>query len=180
MKVPEILFEHLPDESNVWIHAANRKLSDSEADAVSHNIEQFIQTWTSHERNVQGDFLLLENQILILGAFVSDGDLSGCGIDKHLHVLDQVAGKFAFNWTGALSVLYRDTNGDIAVVSRSQFKKIVADQNLPLSTGVFDQGISELSEARKGLERRAEHSWHATQFPFRSIAEKTVVLDHTS
>jgi len=180
MKLPDILFQHLPDESNVWIHASDRKLSETEANEVNFNIEQFLQTWTSHERNVQGDFLLFENQILVIGAFVPNGELSGCGIDKHLHVLDRLANKFTFNWIGALSVLYRETNGQIAVASRAEFKRIVGENGLPNSTPVFDKSISSLVEARNGIERAAENSWHAEQFPFTSIVEKRVAFDQES
>ncbi len=180
MKPPEILFKNLPDDSRIWIHATDRKLSESETEAVTRAVDQFLQSWTSHEKDVQGDFLLLENQILILAAFVPDGELSGCGIDKHLHVIDKVAENCAFNWTGALSVLYRDTSGEIAVAQRSEFRQIVTEQKLPLSTRIFDQSISSMSEVRRGIERAAGSSWHAGQFPFYSKEEKTGVIDQTS
>lgn len=159
------LFPTLPEGSGIWIHVADRKLTDSEAETLRSTLARFVRSWTSHERQVLAEIELFENRILLLGAFVPDGDLSGCGIDKHLHVIDELARNLHFEWAGPLSVVYRDGSDQIKTVSRSEFARLVTETDLPASTPIFETGISLLSEARAGIEREASLSWLSKFFP---------------
>ncbi len=160
------LFSQLPDDSKIWIHVASRVLSSSESNNLSATVVHFSGEWTSHQRPVLSDFILIDDQILVIGAFVSDGDLSGCGIDKHEHILDAFATECDFEWVGPLSITYRTPDGVLQNTTRSEFSKVVLSNKLLDSTPVLDRGISDLTSARSGVERPANQSWHGKHFPF--------------
>ena len=169
------LFSQLPDDSTVWIHVSSRPLTDSEAEQLQTTVTQFTSQWTSHERPVLSDWKLIDKQILVLAAFVSNGDLSGCGIDKHQHILANFANTNTFEWAGPLSVTFRGLDQRLRTVSRSAFATIVKSDMLPDSTIVVDQSISNLSAARTGIEVPASSSWHGRHFPFTESVSNAVL-----
>jgi hypothetical protein len=169
MSTETVYFPSLPDQSPIWIHMADRQLTSDEANALISSVSAFMRSWTSHERNVLGDAILLHNQLLIIGAHIPGGDISGCGIDKHLQLLKRISNELQFGWTNSLSVIYRDASDDIQIVSRSEFKRIVREESLPDSTHVFDLSLNMLGIAREqGIERPAFRSWHGRYFGFTS------------
>ena len=155
-------FPGFPSASRIWIHVADRPLDDRQARELKEGMDRFAETWTSHARPVRGAVSLVDRRILVLVADVVDGDLSGCGIDKASRRLDRVASALGFSWLGALKVVYRDDEGTLTAVARSEFRSASAAGTISAETLVVDPTLTTLGEFRDGrMERRAGDSWHA-------------------
>ena len=155
----------LPDSANLWIYAADRDLNDLEEKRVAEILQGFCSSWQSHGRPVDSAADVLGGRFALIAGRISDGQISGCGIDASVHALTKAASEMGFDWLPALLVHYRDEHGVIRSVSRSDFRSLVCDGDVDADTMVFDLSIRTLGQLRRGeFERRAAETWHAQVF----------------
>lgn len=165
-------FDSLPDEADVWIYAAGSKPGQGAVHGLERSLDELMSDWSSHGRRVLGARTILDDRVVVVGAFVPDGTISGCGIDKSLHVLDRVAAEHGFAWVDGLSVVYRTRGGRIETCSRSEFRRMAADGAVDAGTPVIDLSIRNLGDLRSnGLERPAGKSWHGRIFDLAPAAD---------
>lgn len=158
-------FEKLPDEADVWIYAADRSLGPDAAERLESALDDLMSAWSSHGRRVLGARAVLDDRVVVVGAWVADGTISGCGIDKSLHVLDHVASEHDFEWVDGLSVVYRTRDGEFDTCSRAEFRQLASNGRVDAGTSVIDLSIRGLGELRSnGVERPAGECWHARVF----------------
>lgn len=158
-------FDSLPDEADVWIYAAGSRPGQDAVQGLERSLEELMTSWSSHGRRVLGARTVLDNRVVVVGAFVPDGTISGCGIDKSLHVLDHVAAEHGFEWVDGLSVVYRSREGRIETCPRSEFRRLAVDGAVDAGTPVIDLSVRNLGELRSnGIERPAAKSWHGRVF----------------
>jgi hypothetical protein len=154
-------FDFLPDDARVWVFAASRDLSAAEQSAVTARIEDFLGGWTSHGRPVRGSFRLEADRLAVVAGELAGG-VSGCGIDKLVHALEEAAAAHGFSWLDGLSLLYRDEAGAVRAVSRAEFRALARSGAVGPDTPVFDTTLTTLGPVRTlGVERPAGASWHA-------------------
>lgn len=164
-------FEKLPDEADVWIHAADRTLGPDAAARLESALDNLMSAWSSHGRRVLGARAVLDRRLVVVAAWVADGTISGCGIDKSLHVLDEVASEHGFEWVDGLSVVYRTRDGDFEACSRSEFRRLAENGSVDAGTPVVDLSVRSLGPLRsKGLESPAADSWHARVFDLAPVS----------
>lgn len=159
-------FDALPDHADCWIYASDRLLDASEVGKLNSLFASFEQAWSSHGRKVVGACEVIEGRVVVVAAHVAQGDISGCGIDKSLHLLQEFAAAHGFTWASALNIVHRDDAGTLNVVSRKAFRIAAAEGRISEDTRVMDLSIRNLGVLRnEGLERRVQDSWHAALLP---------------
>ncbi|MFT5514014.1 MAG: hypothetical protein ACI80V_000115 [Rhodothermales bacterium] len=154
----------LPADANVWLYAASRQLTQVECGLVEARLSRFVDGWSSHGRSVLGMSEIAEGRILAMGAVVPNGDISGCGIDKSAHVLDEIGREMGVEWLAGLSIAFRDRDGAIQVTDRPTFRKLVKANQVGQDTTVIDLSVVRVAEMESGLEKRLGDSWHGTVF----------------
>lgn len=165
-------FDKLPDQADVWIYAAGSTPGPDAARVLERSLDELMSAWSSHGRRVLGARAVLDNRVVVVGAWVPDGTISGCGIDKSLHVLDRVAAEYDFEWVDGLSIVYRTRENRLETCSRSEFRRLAADGVVDAGTPVIDLSIRSLGELRSnGLERPAGQSWHGRVFDLAPAAD---------
>ena len=157
----------LPDDTRLWLFAADRALTPDEQTALLDRLRLFIGEWKSHGRSVPADVGILFDRVLAVGAHLSEDELnagvSGCGIDSLTHAVEDTAAKLGFYWTGALEVLYYDAEGVLQTVSRSEFRRRVNDGAVTLESLILDLTPTLVGELRThGIKRRVGDSWHGS------------------
>ena len=158
-------FRELPDDAHVWIYAADRRLSEPAEASLTQTLTGLMDTWSSHGKRVEGAWKLMDSRLVIVAAYVPDGTLSGCGIDKSLHALQKTAAEFDFSWVSGLAIIYRDGSGSVQTASRPEFRRLAETGSVDASVPVIDLSIDRLGDLREhGLERPAGASWHAKLF----------------
>lgn len=169
------LFPSLPDAARVWIYTADRALGPTERATLLDAIGPFLAAWSSHRRPVLGEAAVLEDRFLVVAAHVADGDLSGCGIDKSVHEIEQLGSRFGIAWRGALDVAWRNEKGEVEVSSRADFRSAIGSGRVGARTPVFDTSITELGAFRStGFPRPAAESWHGRVFRIVSEPSGTI------
>ena len=159
-------FDPLPDRADCWLYATDRLLTEDEVAFLESLFDSFQREWSSPGRNVTGACKVYDNRIVVVAAHVQNGDISGCGIDKSLHLLQEAAISRSFEWVSALNIIYEGNDAEMEVVSRGQFKSLAAEGSVSHETRVVDLSIRSLGALReKGLFRPASSSWHARLIP---------------
>jgi hypothetical protein len=161
-------FDALPDDADVWMYAADRPLDAEDQRLLTIALDDLLETWSSHGRKVSGAYAVLSDRLLVISAHVANGSISGCGIDKSLHVLDPLARERGFEWVDGLSVVYRSGTGEFETCTRSEFRTLASGGDVNADTPVVDLSVGTLEALRAGgVERPAGTSWHGRAFDLR-------------
>ena len=156
---------NLPDQARLWIYAADHALTGEERSALDDALTTFFASWKSHGRPVQGAYDIVAGRFLLVGAIVEDADISGCGIDASVNVIEQAARDLDVEWLSPLYVFYRTPEGSVRAVSRSGFRQLVERGEITTQTPVFDVSVDTVGALRDGaFEKPASTSWHAQAF----------------
>ncbi|NNE70015.1 MAG: hypothetical protein HKN29_06585 [Rhodothermales bacterium] len=155
----------LPREARLWLYVSSRALTPDESGRLNEMMDAFVSDWSSHGRPVLGATDFAEGRILGIGALVPAADISGCGIDKSVHRLEELGREMGIEWLAGLSIAFRDTSGAIQVVSRPAFRKLIASGEVDASTPILDLSLMTVAELQdRGIERALGASWHARVF----------------
>ncbi|PSQ71933.1 MAG: hypothetical protein BRD38_00185 [Bacteroidetes bacterium QH_9_67_14] len=166
-------FSDMPDAARLWVYAADRPLSDDEEKALTDRLEDFLSDWTSHGRPVEGAAEVRDGRFVLLAAHRPDAengstnaDVSGCGIDASVHVLESFADETGVEWESGLRVFYRNADGAVRSAGRPAFAERAQRGEVDAATSVFDLSVDTVADLRAGrFERPAATSWHAEAFP---------------
>ncbi len=155
------MFENFSDGARLWAYGFEVRLTPAQRDVVEAALRRFISEWQVHGKPVKGDFIILENQIVLL---VTDDDVSGCSIDSSVAVFKQINMEHGWNALNPNLVFFRSKRG-IEAVSRPEFQVLVAAGEIKDDTKVLDFTCTTLGQLRQGgFERPFAESWHAAAF----------------
>lgn len=159
------LFPSMPDDARLWIHVTARPLTDEEQATLKQHLRDFIDTWTSHDRSVQGAVEILDYRFLLIAATLDEGDISGCGIDAATRAVNEASQRLGLAWVPSLHVVYRDEEGQPQHCTRPAFRTLIENSHVDAATSVFDPSITTVGALRGGqFEQPAGEAWHARVF----------------
>ena len=163
--MPYDKLSNLPDQARLWVYAADHSLTDEERATLDGALTTFFASWKSHGRPVRGAYDIVAGRFLLIGAIVEDADISGCGIDASVNVVEQAARDLDVDWLSPLHVFYRTPEGSVRAVSRSDFRQLVERGEVTTQTPVFDVSVDTVGALCDGaFEKQAGTSWHAQAF----------------
>ena len=82
----------LPDEARMWMHTANRLLTDEECRAVERHLASFVSSWAAHGTPLKAEFGILLNQVAVVAVDETRQVATGCSIDASVAALRAVNG----------------------------------------------------------------------------------------
>lgn len=112
----------LPDDARAWLYVTAEPLAPEATTHVEAGLAAFFRDWRSHGRTVHGAAAVLHSRVIVVAAVLDDGDISGCGIDQHVRVLDRLLSEVGARHADTLAVAYRTREGDVVVASRPAFR----------------------------------------------------------
>lgn len=155
----------MPERAKLWVFAADRQLSDAEADALLREMQAFTHAWMAHGHPVTASCQLKYGQFLFIAA--DEASLpSGCATDEMTRRVRMLGETFGVEFLGMPRVQYR--SGDAIVsTSRMEFADLAKAGTVDSSTVVFDNTVPTLADLHAGKwETHAKQSWHAKAFDF--------------
>jgi hypothetical protein len=81
-------------ESKVWIYAANRILTETETAEIQGAGNEFALNWTAHQQQLKAEFRILHGVFLVFTVDETQAEISGCGIDKSVHFMQDIDKKY--------------------------------------------------------------------------------------
>ncbi len=163
--MPLVTFDSLPDDSRVWVFAADPPLQDAGAEQLLDDVERFLKGWQAHGEPLRVGYDWRESRFLTIAVDQSTAGASGCSIDGLYRTLRALEPALGASLVAGGRVFYREPSGAVAAVSRETFGDLAAAGAIRRTTPVFDTTITTLGEWRRTFERPLADSWHARLVP---------------
>ncbi len=135
----------LADNSRVWIYQGDRRFSKEEAMEIHDLLDEFAESWTSHNEKLLAQGSLFHRQFIVFMVDESRAGASGCSIDKSVHFIKGIEAKYGINLFDRLAVTYIK-DGDVHRVSREEFAKQFEQGIVTDETKVFNNLVKTKEE----------------------------------
>lgn len=162
--MPLKAFESLPDTARLWIYGFKESLGSEDQELVDERLASFMRSWHSHNVDVSGQYVILENRFVVMSGASRDG-LSGCSIDSSVENFKFFRDQHGLDALDRGLVHFRNNDGEIVALDRRAFRSEVDAGRCGADTRVFDLTIQTLGDLRSGrFEVPLSEAWHAKAF----------------
>ena len=152
-------YKELPGDTRVWIYQCDRKLSDSEIEAIKEQGDNFIDNWAAHGEKLQAAFEILHSQFLIIFADEDEAKASGCSIDRSVHFIKNLEQEYSISLLNRALVAYK-VDDEIVTLPQEEFVELVAQGTLSKDTIVFNNLVTTKKDLETKWEVPLKESWH--------------------
>ena len=153
-----VAFKELPSNARIWVYTAGRILTEQESQLISEKLVLFVQTWQSHQKDMKASFLIAENRFLVIAADESYNDISGCGIDKSFHVVQELENELGISLVDKLLVIF-EREGKQLEVAFNKIKEAVSQGILDPETLFFNTLVANVAEFQSQFKVKSSEGW---------------------
>lgn len=167
MHVP---FDLLPSHSRIWIYTASQALSPAQITAIETKLSSFTDTWESHHHPVSSSYSIIANRFVVLAADPLASDISGCGIDKSVHVIQELETSLHLTLTDRSLVVFKQEPQALALPFSKIKEKI--DAGIVSEDSVFyNTTVQTKAEFDRQFEQLAQNGWIKRYFATTSLKQ---------
>jgi hypothetical protein len=150
----------------VWIYQSNRSLQEEEIHKIAQILQEFVKQWTAHGNQLAGSFEIRYGLFIILMVDEEKAMVTGCSIDKSVHLLKKIEQELGISLFDRLQIAYRKgVNEPIHVVPQDDFRKLLTTGVIhPDAAIVFNNMVTSIAELDTKWEVPMRESWHAKVF----------------
>ncbi len=153
-------FKDLPGDSRIWVYQANRSFSEDELSQLKPQIEEFLQQWTVHGKDLKAGYIIPYNRFIVIGLDQTKSQASGCSIDASVHFIQSIEKALGIDLLDKMNVSYKQGEY-VAYKTLKDFKKMVKQKAVSRQTIVFNNLVNTKLEFEDFWEIPLEESWHA-------------------
>jgi hypothetical protein len=155
-------FNQLPLDARVWVYAANKKLSSVEQTHIMNQALAFTKDWSAHQVPLKTSFTIVNDVFLIFGVDVAHHDVSGCGIDKSVHLVQKWEQELNLSLFNRMQLEYL-ANNDIQFASKNQVLDAYSKGLINNDTLFFNKSIGTIAELQSQFKVPFKQSWAFSQ-----------------
>jgi hypothetical protein len=100
-------FPNYPDDSEVWIYAADRFMESNELAILQENLSAFTEEWKTHGKSLRAEAQVFDNVFVVFATDIHAGSASGCSIDTSVRLMKQLGSTLSIDFFNRLKVLVR-------------------------------------------------------------------------
>ena len=152
-------FKELPDDARVWVYQCNRSFTEEEQAQLNTQLQEFINRWKVHGKDLLSAFELRYNRFIVIGASPDAHGVGGCSLDTLARFIQELETQYNVTLLDRMNVSYRQGEY-IAYKNLSDFKKMVKDKAVSAQTIVFNNLVNTKLEYEENWEVPLEESWH--------------------
>lgn len=152
-------FKELPDDARVWVYQCNRSFTEDEQKQLHTQLEEFINHWMVHGKDLLSSFELRYNRFIVIGALPDAHGVGGCSLDALAHFIQELEAQYNVTLLDRMNVSYRQGE-HIAYKNLVDFKKMVKEKAVSAQTIVFNNLVNTKIEYEENWEVPLEDSWH--------------------
>jgi len=157
-----IPFEQMPLTARVWVYQAERELVENEIVFLSNSLQNFINQWSSHGAELKGSFQIVHNQFIIIASDENSASISGCSIDKSVHLLTTLGENLKINLIDRQVSFSVD--GKVKTSPTKMLKELVLNGNINQETEIFNTTIDTIEAYQTKWKIPAKSSWISRYF----------------
>src|SRR5215510_14853618 len=139
-------YNNMPTDSRVWVYQSSRKLTEAETASVTKKADDFIEQWTAHGALLKASFEIRDSVFLLMLVDEKQAMASGCSIDKSVHFVLGLESELGISLTNRMLFTYRNNAGEVCIVNRNEFERLVQAGLINNSTPVFNTLAKNKSE----------------------------------
>lgn len=153
-------FNTLPETSRVWIYQANRSFTDDELKEITVKLNDFLEVWTSHGKDLQAGFEIKYKRFIVIALNQDLYAATGCSIDASVAFIQQLEKDYKVDLLDKMNVSYKQGEF-VAYKPLKEFRKMAKDKAVSKNTIVFNNLVTNIAEYRENWEVPASDSWHS-------------------
>ncbi|MES2690466.1 MAG: hypothetical protein V4658_08690 [Bacteroidota bacterium] len=157
-----IEFNLLPQDARVWVYAANRPLNESEFAAIKAEAFEFTNNWTAHQVPLKASFEIIDRVFLLFGVDVGHHEVSGCGIDKSVHLVQKWEQQFGLGLFNRMQLEYR-LNGQVHLTDKAGLANALEQNEITGETPFYNKTITTVEELKTRFIIPLKQSWAYSQ-----------------
>ncbi|MEQ1897633.1 MAG: ABC transporter ATPase [Vicinamibacterales bacterium] len=162
--MPQVPFDQLPDDAQLWIFPAARALTAAEQAQLLAEVDGFIAQWQAHGMPLTAARELRYERFLFVAVDQRARGASGCSIDALFRQTAALEQAFGVELVNSIPVVFRQGSA-IERVQRDRFAELAALGTVSLQTVVFDNTLTRVGDVRAGRwETPLADAWHARAF----------------
>jgi hypothetical protein len=153
-----ISYSDLSQQSRVWIYQANRLLTNEEVTLISNKMTGFVNGWTAHNRPLKAFAEVRENLFILFYVDESESIISGCGIDKSVHLIQDIGNELKIDFFDKMKIGYLSENA-IHIAALNELKNLFSNNSISDNTIVFNNTIQTKNELETLWKIALAKSW---------------------
>jgi len=151
-------FKQMPPLAKLWVYAANRKLTDQEQVQIMLDGESFISEWTAHQQQLKASFGIVYDTFIVICVDENYNQVSGCGIDKSVHFLQQLEIKYQLDLFNRMQIeLWLDEN--VLMINKQKLAAMIQAGTANDKTQMFNKRITTKQEFDVQFLITVDQSW---------------------
>jgi len=108
-------FHALPEESRIWLYAAENALSKDQQDYILQVISEELKGWNAHKQPLTAGVTILENHFIVVGLDENKNGASGCSIDTLQNTIQKIEKGLTVSLMNRLNV-FCEIEGEIVCI----------------------------------------------------------------
>ena len=155
MNIP---FDQMPINAKVWIYAANRILTQAEQTDITAKAYVFVSGWTAHQQQLKASFAILNNVFLIVSVDENYNEVSGCGIDKSIHFMQEIDKDYALNLFNRLQIELL-VDGETILTNKQKLAVMLQEGEANAQTIMFNKTVTNKKDFDQQFQSTLDKSW---------------------
>ena len=103
-------FNTIPEESRIWIYAAEHKLTNDQENYILKSISNYLQNWEAHKVPLTAGVTILETHFIVIALDETKNGASGCSIDTLQNKIQNLEKDLSISLLNRLNVFCRIDN----------------------------------------------------------------------
>ena len=153
-----IPFNEIKDHARVWIYTSPTTLTPEEEASIKEMLLTFTAQWQSHQKDVLASFTILEKRFVVIAADEMFSDISGCGIDKAMHAIQEIGAKINLSLTEKSFLLF-EKNGGILQAPLQNIKQLFLSGDLGADDLYFNTLVTNVEGLKNQFKIPVKDSW---------------------
>ena len=116
-------FHTLPEESRIWLYAAENTLSKDQQNYIINFISEDLRVWNAHKLPLTSAVTILENHFIVIALDESKNGASGCSIDILQNLIQKIEKYLSISLMNRLNV-FCEIEGKIVCIPSIKLRSI--------------------------------------------------------
>ena len=108
-------FHTLPEESRIWIYAAEDALSNDQQNYILNLISEELKVWNAHKQPLTAGVEILDNHFIVVALDESKNGASGCSIDILQNIIHKIEKELSIPLMNRLNIFCK-IEGEIVCI----------------------------------------------------------------
>ena len=148
----------LENTSRVWIYPADKEFSYEELDAVRPVIFEFLDNWTSHNRDLVSYGNVFHRRFLALFVDESMAGASGCSIDKSVHFVQHLGNQLDKDFFNRQDVYFL-INDEVVKYHLNELRQLAEDGTITEDSLFFDNLVNSKGSFLENWVKPVKEGW---------------------